>query len=748
LNRWRQGLGWAGAWAGVLLSNTVIAQDPVTPATTTLQVAQVQSLDRQEAEADRLKKLLAGKPKAYEDKLMDPATLPATSDADDAPPGESQMGYRSYLLESRFGVNQVSATGLSAQSTGEYGLRAQYSLESLNYGNFVIEADARQRSDDQSTDFGLASFANQSTSGRLTLRSLSLPITTRVFANSAAGDITSELSDAFSRNFRQSLGASTVRGISTQVYGNVASGAGFDFRAGTGARGSLMGGPYAGFEPSVGNLSWLGYSQSFGGDFYAGVQLNRATGVAAANFGPLISASSPALEDISSVAATVGYGRQIFNSGNKRVRLMLVQSDTSNASSLGAQAGRAHGIFVEGGFKLGRFHHELGAYSAEPNLRFGDIGLAADTRGSYWRVDHADTRFSWGAAVDFVQQNPANDPGRVSIDRKSATANASYRFGRDTLLGGTVTVSDTRYGDTALLGLAGYSVRSSNASAYYQTQLANWGRSNFNLTVYQNETLVANGIAATGDQFQWEHDWVTSKYENMRPEFTTSLGIANDRSAGFTQTYPTAGVRFRYWIDAGWSLGGNLNYSSFSGNLSTSQGLAGTLNMDRRLGQGWSWGATASLNQAVTSTTLGSAIDPFQGSQVSRSDAKSLYAYLRFEGNSGAPFQSAGRRFTDSAGHGRINGTVYFDANRNGEQEVGENGVANVEVFLDGGYRAVTDRNGQFEFPVVATGRHQLTLKLESVPLPWGLASDKGLSIDVPLRGSAPARIPVVRVAE
>ncbi len=746
MKRWRHGLGWMGARVLTQLLTWLLAWFCV--AFSGHATAQVESLDKQQAEAERLKKLLAGRPKAYEDKVMDPATLPALSAAEDAPPSESQMGYRSYLLESRFGVNQVSTTGVNAQSSSEFGLRAQYSLETLNHGNFVVEADARHRSDDLGTEFGLASFANQPTSGRLTLRSLSLPITPRIFANSAAGDITSELSDAFSRNFRQSLGSSTVRGISTQVYGSTAAGRGFDLRAGTGARGSLVGGPYAGFEPSVGTLSWLGYSQNLGGNFYAGVQLNRASGVAGVNASLLATPSAVALEDINSVAATLGYGRQIISSGDKRARLMLVQSDTSNSSASGAQTGRAQGIFVEGGFKLGRFHHELGAYSAEPNLRFGDISLAADTRGSYWRVDHADTRFNWGAAVDYVQQNPANDPARVSIDRKSITVNASYRFGRDTSLGATATTSDTRYGDVAALNLQTYSVRSSNASAYLQTNFADWGRSNFNVTVYQNDTLVANGIAATGDQFQWEHDWVTGKYENMRPEFTTSLGVANDRSAGQTQTYPTAGVRFRYWIDAGWSLGGNLNYSSFSGNLSTSQGLAGTLNMDRRLGQGWSWGATASLNQAVTSTTLGSAIDPFQGSIVSRSDAKSLYAYLRFEGNSGAPFQSAGLRYVDSAGHGRIQGSVYFDANRNGEQDVGENGVANVEVFLDGGYRAVTNSNGQFEFPVVATGRHQLTLRLESVPLPWGLASDKGLSIDVPLRGSAPARIPVVRVAE
>jgi hypothetical protein len=91
---------------------------------------------------------------------------------------------------------------------------------------------------------------------------------------------------------------------------------------------------------------------------------------------------------------------------------------------------------------------------------------------------------------------------------------------------------------------------------------------------------------------------------------------------------------------------------------------------------------------------------------------------------------------------------VYFDANRDGEQQPGEAGVANVEIMLDGRYRIVTDAAGRFELPVVATGDHRLTVNLDSVPLPWGLAagSEKGVSVAVPLRGRAEVRIPVVKV--
>ena len=67
---------------------------------------------------------------------------------------------------------------------------------------------------------------------------------------------------------------------------------------------------------------------------------------------------------------------------------------------------------------------------------------------------------------------------------------------------------------------------------------------------------------------------------------------------------------------------------------------------------------------------------------------------------------------------------------------------------MDGRYRATTDRDGRFAFPMVGVGHHQLTLTLDSVPLPWGAASNAGVSIDVPLRGEATAEIPVVKVGE
>ena len=728
-------------------SASVFAADGVrqSPETSFI-VAQVQSLDRLQAEQERLKKLMEGKPKAYVDKVMDPGSLPALSDADDGPLDGSQMGFRSYLLESRYGLDQSSGTGFNSLRASEFGLRSEYRQETLNYGDFVIQADVRHRGGELDTNFGQLSYATRPTNERVTIRNLGFPITPRTFADTSLGDIYSEVTDAFSRSYRLSLGSSTVRGLGTRVFDR-----NFDLRAGVGQRGNLNGGPYPGFEASQGTLAWLGYTQRFDGNLYAGVQLNHATGVAPLNYNLLANPNIGPTAAVSSVAASFGYGRELLADGDKRVRVMLLHSQTSTPAV--GNNNHAQGLFVEAGFLSGRFRHELGVYTAGPNLQLGDYTLASDNRGGYWRVDHTGSRLSWGGGIEYEQQNPKRDPERIANNRAAINANAQYRLARDTSIGGNANVSDTRYDNASVLSMGSNGLRSLNASVFYRTRFFGWGSSNFSATVYSNNALVANAPAATGDQFQWEQDWITGKYETMRPEFSTTLGLAHDRSSGATQTYPTAGVRFRYWANADWSMGGNLNYTSSTGNLSTSRGLSGTLNTERTLGGGWRFGATASLNQAVLTTNQNQGLvnvsgSSFQEPLLSRSNAKSLYVYLRWEGSSGSPYRAAGLRSSDSAGTGSISGTVYFDANRDGEQQVGEGGTPNVEVFLDGRERVTTDRDGHFEFPVVATGHHQLTLQLESVPLPWGAALDRGLDVDVPLRGQATARIPVVRMGQ
>lgn len=702
-----------------------------------MSIAQIQPLSRFEAEQARLQKLIASKPQAYEDKFMESGAT-ATADTEEATVAPGPFGLRTYGLESRYGFSSYDSTGGWHSRANEWGLRAHYALQTFNHGEWSLLADTRHRQGDTEFNGGPLGFGLQRNSQRLTLRNYGLPITNQVFADTTLGDQYSETTDALRRNYRLFMGNSAMRGTSTHVYGP-----NFDISAGLGERGALVGGPFAGFEPSSGTLAWFGSSHRWDSGYFAGVQINHAHDVAQNSYDyTLNTPSRQALaprEDVSSVGIALGYGKDPVKDGDYRIRLTSLQSQTSAA--IPGRNNHAGGLFVEGGWRMYGLRHELGIYQADPNLRFGDNLIASDNRGAYWRIDGSSARLSWGLGLDAVQYNPERDPARYNARQWGIYGNTHYRIDRHNLFGVSGHWTSLRRfngsGDTP------DGQRSLQASGFYQTRFADWAPSRIRANVWRNKALVINDAEATGEEIEWEQDWISGKYETLRPEFTTTLGVARDRSVGNTQTYPTAGVIGRYWANPTWSVGGTLRYTSRSGNLTTSRGLSGSVNTEAQLSAGWRLGASIQLNQARVETQN---IAGIPTALVSRSNDKSAYIYLRWDGSNGELLRVSGQGDTRLAGGGSIQGTVFFDTNNDGEQQANENGVPNVEVFLDGRYRSVTNAAGQFEFPMVAAGGHHLSLRPESVPLPWGTPLDSNLSVEVPLRGTTHPRLPVVRV--
>lgn len=703
--------------------------------------ARIETLDRAQAEQARLKALVDSAPRAYEDRFE---TLDAdTAAADATPEAEQPQGYRAWLVESRIGFGDATTTGYGRQRATEFGQRFEYRRETLNYGEFVLQADGRHLGGDNSASgigIGSLGYAREATSGRFTLRNLGFPLTTQTFADTAVGDIYSEVTDGLARNYRLTLGSSTVRGASTRIFSTD-----LDVRAGIGQRGNLTGGPYPGFEKSQGTLGWLGTTLRLGDPWFASFQLDQARDIPAYYIDP-ITAMGIGRKDVTSWATSLGYGREVVRDGDFKARATLVGSRV-NSPTPGVATGNSQGLFIEASARTGLYRHEFGIYTARPNLYFGDYALATGTRGAYWRVDRNTSRMSWGAGLDYERAAPDTSFHLSGYRRFGASGNFQYLFDRYNSVGGSLSAYRTRYdglpdGGTAN-AIASGDGRSLYGSAFYQTRFFDWPRSRFTLTVRRNELIVLGDSAATGQEVQWEQDWIGGRYETMRPELTTTLGHARDSSGGTTRSYPTAGLQFRYWIDSGFNVGGNLRYTSQNGGLYTSRGLSGSLMAEKELGAGWRVGFMANFNQARASLLPTS----YSAPNLYRSNEKTAYVYLRWEGSAGTAYRAAGMR-GEGAGGGSVSGRVFYDANRDGEQQSGEGGVAGVEVLLDGRYRAITDRDGRFEFPLVTTGRHQLTLTLESVPLPWGAAGDTGTSVNVPLRGQATAAIPVVKVGE
>jgi hypothetical protein len=77
---------------------------------------------------------------------------------------------------------------------------------------------------------------------------------------------------------------------------------------------------------------------------------------------------------------------------------------------------------------------------------------------------------------------------------------------------------------------------------------------------------------------------------------------------------------------------------------------------------------------------------------------------------------------------------VFLDANSNGRIDAGEAGAPNVTVVLDGRYSVQTDATGRFDFPVVATGHHVITVVSDNLPLPWALINEGRTEFEVSTR--------------
>lgn len=673
----------------------------------------------------------ASRAEGYVDRVMDPSDLPASSGEQGDQP--DTRGFRTWSVETRAGA--ARADGLELRTATELGQSFRYQHQTTSHGAFQVEADWRQGPDAPEFAVGSVSAAGRRHSGRLTVRNYGFPLTPRTFLDAAVGDIYSDVTQVLGRTSRLSVGSSVVRGASARMVGE-----GFELRAGTGVRGTLAGSPYPGFESTRGSLTWAGASVDVSDGVAVGVQVNQAEDIAALNS---VFPLSGLDEDVSSVAAGLAW----TGSGSDappRARLVHLRSRASR-SAPGLQR-EAQGWIGEGNFSTGDYGHELGAYQADANLRFGDYTLGtSDARGGYWRVNTSGARYSWaaGADYDFLDSEPVF--GSAASRRIGLSGGGQYRLDRWDAVGGYASLGFTRYSGGTAAGWLDGSHRSISANAYYQTRIRGWAPTRLRVSYFGNERLVANDIPATGEELAWEQEWLQGADDDLqRPEFTTTLAVARDRSGGRTEIQPAAGATFRLWPQADWLLSGTLRYTARDSNLYTSRGLSGTVTTEKQLAEGWRVGAALSLNQAIVRLPLAGTAEP----EVIRSNDRSISVYVRWEGAAGSTPQGVGVREAGTAGAGSVGGIVFLDADHDGRQSLNEVGASGVEVILDGRFRVVTDRFGRFDFPLVATGRHQLSLTPETVPLPWGVPRSQDVRVEVPLRGQAFVRIPVVRTGD
>lgn len=80
---------------------------------------------------------------------------------------------------------------------------------------------------------------------------------------------------------------------------------------------------------------------------------------------------------------------------------------------------------------------------------------------------------------------------------------------------------------------------------------------------------------------------------------------------------------------------------------------------------------------------------------------------------------------------GTVIGKVFFDENRDGQQDAGETGIARVMVALDDGTYVVTDGDGRFHFPGVSPGERLIKINKTTLPPGTTITTEEARIIQV-----------------
>ncbi|MEZ5701073.1 MAG: carboxypeptidase-like regulatory domain-containing protein [Burkholderiaceae bacterium] len=507
--------------------------------------------------------------------------------------------------------------------------------------------------------------------------------------------------------------------------------------AGSGQPGRLQGQPGEGFKGLRGRRTtlaaqWRPFESDAPADPFAPPGSARLPGLTLALQHERASSLPPATNispDASSVLADrnaqatllaaryeIGGLRLQAQAMNSQAGRSLIQTASPNT----APDTRARGYWLDTEWDQGRLSHGVSLYRLEPGLRWAGQAMPDDLQGAAFKTGWRTRQWSADASIDWLSSISGNRSAGTY-----ASASARWRLNRreSAGLGGAF----RRFGGTAW-------------SSYGDWRFENpWGNSGLRL-----ELNGGADNANTGQRLDFDQEWALSQGFDL----STSLGVGRERnrSDGSAGDAPTENL-WRAAIALGAPLGQRANVR---GTLRTEQGNRArrdhSLNLSTvwRISNAWTFETqyTRSLGRRATDNASLDPLAPIAEDTTTNGD-HTIYAVLRFESLAGSrrvPLGGSG-----SGGGGRIEGTVFFDANRSGVQEASEQGVPNALIYLDNRFAVRTDAQGHFEFPLVAPGPRTITLRNDTLPLPWNAANEGQARTDVRLRETTRLMLPVQR---
>lgn len=525
-----------------------------------------------------------------------------------------------------------------------------------------------------------------------TLRQRGLPVAGGWQVNSEAGVITPLAPSIMRQASRIFVPSDFLLGVGTEW---VNADGRAQWMASTGRVGRLEGYPIAGFDTLRGDVGTFG-GQVASGPWSAAVRHSRATGVSRFQ-----EPRSP--EDFVDSRSTHVAVRHDTQASRVQANALVSESSQTGDSRTG--------VWVDGEWKRGSTVYSGGYFRMDPNLSWSGQGMSSDIEGAYARASWRSRQWSADGGVDLLRAVSGDDDTGVLV-----TGSGHWKYSRSLSLGGGISIRNYR-------GNAG--------TTFADARMRNdWG-----LTGLRAE--FASGLGRRSKRLVLDHSW-------LLPEgWSLGTSVLAGRETGLD----SAGALWGAAATIAAPLG---NEALLSGNASTERRGDGTRSSSANVSLSWRlssrWTVEGNFiyshgrqNQAVSIDPLA---PPPERLLVS-ADTRTLFLVLRYEDRAGTPTAPLGG--TPQTGGGGIEGVVFLDANRTGNQEAGETGAANVTVYLDGRYATRTDSQGRFSFPFVAPGARVITVLNETLPLPWEAGERAETRIEVVVRETARVSIPVIR---
>jgi len=494
-------------------------------------------------------------------------------------------------------------------------------------------------------------------------------------ANNGVGTLNTPAIDLTRNQFRFYLPTFPVLGASTEWVHNNGQ---LVLQASAGQPGLYDGIRVAGFSRLGGTVATMGAQLRVDRNLTVGVQLTDANNVP--------SSVDPTLPS-PKVSGRSAYAALQWRDATSQLQLNALDSESADSR-------HNLGIWGDGEFRDGRFRHNYGLFRFEPDLAWGYTPVNRDLQGGYYRVSYSSQQWNWSAGLDGVA--PVTDARGTR--GWFGTGNVRYQVDTTTGVGGGGT-SRTGQGPGAF-------------ATYAFLDKQTW----LGTTRAQIDVVSAAGQEHSR-QITLDQAWPTQ----------VGLRLSTSLQAGEQKTTDT---NVRRWSVAAFggidltntiSIDGNIRYSQ-DRDIARTTGLFANLGVIWRMTPKWSLLATYYDNRSdVTPFATLEPVVSVQPLPVIPRD-RAIFVNVRYEDHAGTPVAPLGGM--PGAGAGALVGYVYYDANDNGRRDANEQGAASLTVILDGRFGTRTDKDGKFEFPLLAAGGHSITIIPDNLALPYSIPNE------------------------